>query len=612
MKKVRILFLLCLVAALTIGMAVTASANSDQYIEPYVETLPVPEAGEAIAPFSYTPEGNMFTVNGTWYVYDYQTQDVTAASGKFEKGKLYQLQLTATAADGWAFPGPWIFIQNPTDMYQGEYYTDTYNDQEMTFVVSAPCGEMEQVYNVPVIGAPDSIAPGAAITVPTLTSKHDNANITAQWLDAEYAPVTGTFQDGKVYYLQLTITPKEGYMLNSWLQVSNEEGRFLSSAETTGTKAVVNVKYSLLPKVTQVDITGVVGAVIGQAPTTEGIQIPENVHYTFDHANWLNESTYEEFTVFADGNKYCLYLYVHVEDGYEFSEDTVVTVNGQQAETVGIGDEYIEICLEYSFLKQIDKVDITIPTPEIGQTATLDNIVLPEGMELDTNGSYWYEYENGSGAQVPVEGAFQKGHRYYLELNFHVKSGYEFTDDAELYLNGVSIDEIYDAYGHLWGSGGYLHTSYSFLEIINKVEVTGVTTPVVGQTATTEGIQISGVGEYDIYWMEENAESPDPFTGKFEAGKAYYLQIDFDSAEGTEFAEGCVITINGEETDNGWAGGEGGHVSLRYSFKTVINNIEITGLPQFTVGGTASVGSLKAPEGANYEVMGLWEAMDED
>lgn len=616
MKKARILFLLCLVAALTIGMAVSASAelnNEPMYIEPYVETLPVPVAGEAIAPFSYTPEGNPFAVTGTWYVYDYQTQAATAVTGNFEKGKLYQLQLTATAADGWAFPGPWIFVQNPNDIYEREYYTDTYNAQEMTFVISVPCGEMEQIHDVTVIGAPENITAGATIAIPTLTSKHDNANITAKWLDSDYEPVTGTFQDGKAYYLQFTITPKEGYVLNSWLQMYTEEGSYLGSGETTGTKAVVNIKYSLLPKVTQVDITGVTGAVIGQAPTTDGIQAPENALYAVDSAQWMNESTYEDFTVFADGNKYCLYIWVSVNAGYEFTEDTVVTVNGQQVETFHLGSAvYMEIHLPYSFLKPINKVDVTIPAPQIGQTATLDNIVLPEGMELDTNGSYWYEYENGSGGQVPVAGAFLKGHKYYLQLNFYVQPGYELTEEAELYINGVSINEIYDTYGNLWGSGGYLHTSYSFLEIINKVEITGVTTPVVGQTATTEGIQISGVGEYDIYWMEEGSDSPDPFTGKFETGKTYYLQIDFDSAEGTEFAESCVITVNGKETDSGWADGEGGHVSLRYSFKTVINKIEITGLPPFTVGGTASVGSLKAPEGANYEVIGLWEASGED
>lgn len=598
------------------GNTVTAelyiNPQAAQYTAAYVETLPVPTPGEAIAPYSYTPEGNAFTVAGTWYVYDYQTQTAVPAAGNFEDGKLYQLQLTATAATGWEFDSPYLHILNPGEFYQQEYYGDSWEGPNMTVTVSAPCGEMEWIHDVPVIGAPDSITAGGTITVPTLSSKYENVNITAQWLDANYDPATGTFQDGKVYYLHLTITPKEGYLLNSWIWASDEEGDRLGSCEANGTKADILVKYSLLPKVDKVEISGVVGAVIGQTPTTEGIKAPENVHYSLDGANWHNETTYEEFTSFVDGNRYCLYIYVHAAEGYEFTEDTVVTVNGEEVKNAYIGDEYIEIPMIYSFLKQIDKVDITVPAPEVGQTATLDSIVLPEGIELDENQSYWYEYvteevegENW-GHQKQVEGAFQKGHKYYLELNFHVKSGYEFTEEAELYLNGAPVDGYKDTYGHLWSNGGYLHTCYSFMEVINKVEITGVPAPAVGQTATTEDIKIAGAGKAEIFWIEEGAQSAEPFTGKFEAGKAYYLQISFDSAEGTEFAENCIITVNGEEAENGWAWGEGGYASVRYSFKTVIDKVEITGLPQFSVGGTASVGSLKAPEGANYTVIGMW------
>lgn len=595
-----------------INAEIPITAAPTQYTAAHVESLPVPTPGEAIAPYSYTPEGNAFTVAGTWQVYDYQTQTAVPAIGNFEDGKLYQLQLTVTAAAGWEFDGPYLHIMNPGELYQQEYYGDSWEGPNMTVTVSVPCGEMEWIGEIPVLGAPEGITAGDTITVPTLSSKYENVNITAQWLDGDYDPASGTFQDGKVYYLHLTITPKEGYLLNGWIRVCDEEGRYLAGSETNGTKAEVLVKYSLLPKVDKVEISGVVGAVIGQAPTTEGIKAPENVHYSVDGANWHNETTYEEFTSFVDGNRYCLYIYVHAAEGYEFTEDTVVTVNGEEVEEPYINDEYIEIPLIYSFLKQLDKVDITVPAPQIGQTATLEGIVLPEGIELEENQVYWYEYvtevmdgEN-YGVQKPVEGAFQKGHKYYLDLNFYVKTGYELTEEAELYLNGALVEGYNDTYGHLWSNGGYLHTCYSFMEMINKVEITGVPTPVVGQTATTEDIKITGAGKSEIFWVEEGAESPEPFTGKFEAGKAYYLQISFDSAEGTEFAENCTITVNGEETDNGWASGEGGYVSLRYSFKTVIDKVEITGLPQFSVGGTASVGSLKAPEGANYTVKGMW------
>lgn len=590
------------------GRDLTFMPRQRQYTDLIVETLPVPAPGAAIAPYSYTHDDGSYTITGTWYVYDYQTQTASPATGNFEDGKLYQLNLTATAAAGWQFGRPYLHV-----LAEGrDIRCETSDSREMTVAATVPCGEMEVVREVPVLGLPEGITAGGAITVPTLSSKYGNANITAQWLEAERNPASGTFQDGKVYYLQLTLTPMEGFMLGDWTWVSDNEGDMIGNVNTNGTKAVAEVRYSLLPKVGQVDITGVTGAVIGQAPTTSGIKAPENVHYTLDGAYWRNESTDEEFTAFADGNKYRLRIYVAVADGYEFTEDTVVTVNGEVVEEPYIDHTYIEIPLTYSFLKQIDKVDITVPAPEIGQTATLDGIVLPEGLELDTNDSYWYENvtevvggEN-HGVQKEVEGAFQKGHKYYLHLNFYVKAGYELTDDAELYCNGNLADGYNETYGNLWESGGYMETCYSFREIINKVEVTGVPTPVVGQTATTEGITITGVGEYEIYWMDEDAESDEPFTGKFETGKAYYLRLAFDSAEGTEFGDNCIITVNGEKTDDGWFSNEGGDLSLRYSFKQVIDKIEITGLPQFAVGATASVGSLKAPEGANYTVIGMW------
>ena len=615
MKKVRILFILCLITALTLSLAIPTGAEPNEitnYTEIYVDTLPVPMAGMPIAPFSFTAEENQFTVTGTWYVYDYQTQTTTAATGTFEDGKLYQLELNAVAAEGWGFHGPYLFIRYPNDMYQSEYSIRGYNETNMTFTISVPCGYMEFIDNVVVIGAPDSITAGEAITTPTLTTKHENAYVTAQWLDADGEPATGTFEDGKIYYLQLTIAPKEGWVLHPWVWVTTIEDKSIGNCETNGTTAVINAKYSLMPQITSIDVTGVVDAVIGQTPTTDGIQIPENVQYTYEDARWMNETTWDDITVFADGNKYSLYIYLCAKDGYEFAHDATVTVNGQKVQYATISDQYVEIQLNYSFLKAIDNVNVTIPAPAVGQQATIDNIVLPEGLTLDTYESYWYEHNPETGENTRIEGAFQKGHKYRLHLSFYIQQGYEIPEDATLAINGTSVDELYDTYCHIWEHGGYLETGYSFMDAINKVEITGVTTPVIGQNATTEGIQITGVGDYTIMWIEANSDNMDPFTGKFELGKAYYLTIQFAAAEGSEFTENCVITINGEETDNGYAYGTEGYVNIRYSFNQKIDKIEITGMPTFTIGGTASVGSLKAPEGAHYTVIGIWEAMGED
>ena len=694
-----------------------------------VEVLPIPRTdvmvpelpqavpGATADAYSYTDEMNIeprFQITGTWGVYNDATNTVESFTGTFESGKLYLLNLEVAATSGYKLWDAYALVDQSTDQW---YHSNDYTDTTMKVSVPRPAGEVEMVDNIYVSGIPTQITAGQTAGAVTLvvdpTAFGDNATVTAQWLDAEGNPFTGTFETGKVYYLSLTATPKAGYLFRERVWLADKETEKGTGLQASGITASGTIRYSLVPKVEKVEISGVTAPVVGQAPTTTGIAVPSGAKYALnsEHTNWENLTNYEAWTVFENGNKYELRLCVEVADGYEFSEDMIVTLGGVELERDCWSSGDVEgkpclwISLEYSFLTVIEKVDITgVTVPVIGAAPTLEGIQVTTGVIIDPYNSGWSDVTTGSWSEV--EGNFQNYHKYILQISLEAAKGYEFAEDLQITLNGVALEEMdnasygggsefgwlnvrysfvtevdrldvtgmtapavgqtattqgitcdaadivakwYDEEGNEFtgtfeaGKAYYLYLDptmkagyelinarlfingqrameyygdngvtfyvrYSFKTVTSKVEITGATAAVIGQTATVEGIQITGAKLDEAFWVDADADAV--FTGIFADSKKYYLIISFEAGEGCEFDENTVVTLNGVELDEDsfYPGSDTqGQAIMLCNFKKQIAKVELTGMPQFTVGGTIAA-DMKAPEGANYEVQAMWDS----
>ena len=110
-------------------------------------------------------------------------------------------------------------------------------------------------------------------------------------------------------------------------------------------------------------------------------------------------------------------------------------------------------------------------------------------------------------------------------------------------------------------------------------------------------------GEVSVSKVQWIDEEDNPFTGKFETGKVYYLQIELKANEGYGLRDGHYAeVIRGEESlwpyiylrSDGIA-----VMELRYSLKPVVEKVEIT--VTAPVNG-AAVSEPTVPQGAKYEI----------
>lgn len=553
--------------------------------------LPVAEAGAAIAPYSYAEPNGAYTVTGTWNVYDHATGTVSAATGNFESGKLYQLVLNSVAGEAYYFHDQELWVESEDRWYHQDESVST--SSNTTYRIAMPCGEMNVISNLYITGVPAQITAGqtaGAVTLaidPNATPEGCDANFTAKWLDAEGNVFTGIFEEGGVYYLSVTVTPKAGNYLERNLLVADKTSEQSDYTQTDGLSATVEFRYSLKPKVNQIDITGVVGAVIGQTATTEGIKVPNGAEYSIktEALCWYAWYT-EDVTTFASGDKYFLYIPVVLAEGYELDEDLAITINGVTLEEnyYSYGENEAYIHLEYSFLQVVNKIDITgVTGAVIGQTPTLEGIQASTGAEVKLEyNTGWQDTTNGYWADV--EGTFQDHHKYVLQLYLESAKGYEFAEDMEITINGQNINDVDNWYGYGGSESYYLNLEYSFVDVVKTLEITGVTDAAVGQTATTEGITCEAA-DLVATWYDEDGEV---FTGTFETGKKYYLVVKHTLKEGYEIQGNLRVYINGERAEV-WYGDEGTYAFVAYSFKTVTAKVDITGATAAVIGQTATV-----------------------
>ena len=156
---------------------------------------------------------------------------------------------------------------------------------------------------------------------------------------------------------------------------------------------------------------------------------------------------------------------------------------------------------------------------------------------------------------------------------------------------------------YLGGDITYTKT-YSFRKTIDKVEVTGVTEPVVGQAPTTDGIKVPADANYYIgsvsWWNIDTSQE----ATVFEDGYEYGIVIPILSKEGYEIALDAVILLDGEE-GYGFSHSTGdASISKEYSLKTAVDEIKFDNVPELKVGETVKDMYI-SQEGAKYAVS-IW------
>ena len=323
-------------------------------------------------------------------------------------------------------------------------------------------------------------------------------------------------------------------------------------------------------EITNADVTPYIG---GKVENYLYYTLPDNCHYSMETNLWYNEGTGNYLpgaeTAFASGNTYTHVWNLVAEEGYIFAENATVTVNESSTlvDTTWTKRSDDGTMFEVWTLPSlataptvIDKIEITdVDTvPHVGDKAG-DSLgyTLPANCHYTATAHYWYSESNGD--FLEDTDVFEADSRYDLYWYFEAESGYEFSEEAAVTINGATtaVDPNYTAMEY--GEPAYF-VVWTLPEdtpgdpaanVINKIEINGFCSPIVdGKASDYTNLTVPIGAHYhfdagDRRWYNDTDDTSVLASGVFEAGKSYSLGGWLVADAGYVFAADAEVLLNG-------------------------------------------------------------------
>lgn len=556
--------------------------------------VPEGKLGDPVA--AYTYDGEHYTVNGVWYRYDeatdtYQQMEDGAV---LEDGKIYRFSLQVWAEEGYVISdGCTVLVngQKDSSWWSNGNIAEIYRDIRFTTEISQ-VEFLEEDLPKAEIGKNFTDDP-----IPLPVPEGSPYKVYGSWSytneDGERM-TSGTFQDGKVYFLTLEFVAEAGYSLGNHLYIefygedyglSGTPQRMSCEVRTSFLKAIDRVELLELPKTT-------LGQSLSKEPFT--VKVPEGANYT---ATGMWEYDTEEESPVQKGSLYRLWVDIDPAEGYEFTSSYTVRAYGVDHVMDTYNPESASFWRDFSFREKVSQVEILgVTMPKDGASANTKDIRVPEGSKCILEEAIWYDADT----YAPVS-QFEKGHGYYLEIKLMTETGYEFDVVTAVDLNG----ETYD--GNVYGTDLYFTHYVSLKDVVDEIRIENVPTMKVGAQSASS-VKSPKNNFYDIvsYWQVWDAgkQSFVEFDGIFETGEVYQFVVDVNPKEGYEFGEDTLFLVDGKK--NSYTSVNRGSAYYEKVFQvgnTVIERVELTVTPP-VMGNHSSVSpSIQVENGKGYTLV---------
>lgn len=413
----------------------------------------VPIAGKI--PDDFKPSLSTSGVN--LYAYDWFDDDGNLMSktlSTFQSGQTYRLKVRATAQEK-------SFTNHTTATVNGENATVEEADgsnilfyRDFTAVEDANAIKAVGLYvEAPAVGEAPSYEVSSdmslQITNRQMGSNEYSANGVA-WYDSDthtYLKPADTFQSGHAYQVSI-----------GWIQLPSGKKLATDSFDTITATATVNggnagisgsavnfiVTYAFPAltaeaKAVKIFSVAIDAPKLGAAPDFTAEVAGEGVDASELSVIWSDNAagkTLGGSDKFAAGKKYTVTLSgLKPKAGYEFSDNPLVTFNGEAAETEGNQNKLI---VSYTFAalasNTIETVALTLAAPKAGEKASFSASV-PSGADYAVKSVEWFCDEDN--ASMKTGDAYGKK-TYILNVTLSPKNGCSFANETALKgtLNG--------------------------------------------------------------------------------------------------------------------------------------------------------------------------------
>ena len=451
----------------------------------------------------------------------------------FLEEKDYDIQYKLVAADGYAFT------------YDTELWV---NGEENHFNVDMAGMELYawksvgfRVNEVYLNNLPHKLTEGPVFGEDEVWCGGQAKVVDAKWVSESKQPVDA-WETGKVYYLAVTLEAKDGRKFHdSELIVEADEREYIYD-RTSETTAVIYVKYQLLPDAGDVAVT-VKGLEEGKNVSDIKVTATGKVKVS----NWqlfkivYDENGYYDSQLVESGKieKGCRY-YVSValkaDEGYSIGEGRY-TINGAVSD-VGYNEDMLYLSYGFHTCKVITSVAPTLTTPAVGKDAPAPKA------ESNANYTVSYEWRDVTDDYKLVTGKLEKGHAYELYVELQPKDGYVFDGEYTFKLGGKTVE----AYGQSGSRGMEFYVRFSFLDIIEKVELPALPEKItLGQELPTSFTVEGKNYTIEAYWSRYNGGNGSEVT-KVEGNDIYALSLTIIPKAGYEFdSEKTKVYIGNKE-----------------------------------------------------------------
>ena len=270
-------------------------------------------------------------------------------------------------------------------------------------------------------------------------------------LDGEEIPDDGVFQKGHAYNLSVNMVPAEGYVFSENLEIRiNDKVLYEYSP---GHEVWPDLEYSFREKITVVELPAFPQE-LQKGDALQPVQLPANVNYTMECAwNWfapdcaITQETEENVTKVTKDGFYVLCLEIQAKPGCEFTQETVATAGGQLYQN-GRLELFRGVMVLYKIyalgMESIDRIDISVAEPQVGRTPTMPTVSSEEVYQLPEDCVWWYSGQDGKTYSL-MEGdeTFRAGDYAALEIDLVGLSGYAFSEELEIYVNGQKVEPLW-------------------------------------------------------------------------------------------------------------------------------------------------------------------------
>ena len=382
--------------------------------------------------------------------------------------------------------------------------------------------------------------------------------------------------------------------------------------------AGIYIEYEKIDEIeiTDADITPVAG---DYADDHLDYSLPSDAHYTVtDHIWWdcTNDDVFHG--TFVAGNEYEVGWYLYANDGYEFSPDCTVTVNGgSELDTyfTGIYDDGYSyqvwtppvVCggAELTVIPKIELLDVLLEAPEGELAGDYLTANVPSDANYAVSGVYWWD--DTDERWVGNDETFIAGHEYSTQFYVKPNDGYKFDDTTELFING-SKDNVDHYYSDIMSDGKYEVWTNSAIcgggsvedKIIDTINILNVDTqPVTGEKAGDHvSYTLPGDANYtveDVFWYNCNADDAIEPTTTFEAAVMYQIVFKVVPNEGYKIAADATLLINnGAPDSNSYIHDEGKFAMVGSIPQDAMQPTDVTGVILHNTEMTMHVGENSA------------------